>query len=132
MAEDHKSTSSGSAQKWWDGAVKIVAPLSVAALLAIFTTVVSMRGDILVIQSEIGHLREQVGAQMDDRYRGTQAQADLALRDTRLSALDAQISQLTAEFRAHVASPFHTSAIEARLAALERHLERLSQLPDGR
>ena len=120
------------AQKWWDGAVKIIAPLSVAALLAIFGTVIQMRGDILVIQSEVGHLRQQIGAQMDDRYRGSQAAADLALRDARIAAVEAQLRRLEAEFRAHVAAPFHTSAIEARIAALERYLERIQQSGEGR
>lgn len=120
------------AAKWWDSAWKVVVALTVPTLLAAAGLLISLRGDILVIQTEIGHLRDQVSAQMDDRYRGSQASADLALRDARIAAVEAQIRRLEAEYRSHVAAPFHTSAIEARISTLERYLERLQQPTDGR
>jgi hypothetical protein len=74
---------------------------------------------------EIKHLREVITTQMDDRFRGSDFNQQIAIRDERIITLRRDIDCLNREMREHKALNGH-AVMDRRVKALEdrvRHLE---------
>jgi regulator of replication initiation timing len=74
---------------------------------------------------EIKHLREVITTQMDDRFRGSDFNQQIAIRDERIITLRRDVDRLSREMREHKALNGH-AVMDRRVKALEdrvRHLE---------
>lgn len=111
-------------QKIFAGVAVFLLTTMAAMVFDARSQIAELRGDNAVLQVELRHLRELIQGGMDDRYRATQARADFALRDSRIATLEASLGRLEGEFRAHVVQPWHSQAIEDRLRAIEKAIER--------
>ena len=74
-------------QKVMVGVVTALILLLVTMVLDTRSQIADLRGSMRVIENEIIHLRRAVETSVEDRYRASQARADLALRDIKISAI---------------------------------------------
>lgn len=122
-----------SAEVWWiRGGITVVCALLISGVVGVINmnkTQVVQGVQMQHMQQDVANLRADIRNGMDDRYRGTDAKADLLIRDKAITELDMRVRQLAAEFRAHENLPAH-DVVGSAVEALRERVLRLEESAD--